>query len=1054
MKSRIITLAVAVMAGALFASTSVGAGRTSASKHSAAPVKVACIGNSITYGLRVDDRERNCYPAKLQGMLGDGYDVRNFGRSGATLLRKGHRPYNEQPEYAPALDFRPDVAVIHLGINDTDPRDWPDYGDNFVDDYLALIDTLRAVNPDVRIIVANLTPIGTKHPRWRSGTMQWRDSIRAAIPRIAELAGVELIDFATPLIDRPELMPDGIHPNVEGADRLARYTYGAITGQWGGLQMPILYTDSMVVQRRRPLRIAGTADTGSTVTVSLGKQVRTTTADNLGQWQVTLLPMEAQTGLTLTVSDGTKTLTYDDVAVGEVWIASGQSNMEFQLASDVNLANALLEADDSDLRLFNMRAAYITNNKQWSADDLEAVNHLQYYTPAVWQTSSASTAPAFSAVGWYFAKMLRDSLDVPVGIICNAVGGATAESFVSPDILAHEMPEILVNWRGNDYLQPWVQKRIQENSPADSLGLNRHPYEPAYLYAAGVEPLGSPDVAGVIWYQGESNAHNVQLHEQLFPMMVDSWRTELRQPEMPFYFVQLSSINRPSWPTMRDSQRRLAMTVPHSGMAVSSDVGDSLDVHPRIKKPVGERLARVALHDAYGMTGVEQSGPVAVTALADEQGTVTLKMEHASGLRTSDGRAPRTFEVAEVEGRYYPAAAEIRGTDVVLTGHGVANPRYVRYGWQPFTRANLINEFNLPTSTFKMQVNNTTPTKAAVGTVAGSPRDERGIECGVSAAYAGMAGAKPVMAGGCNFPQKDPLAKDATKKFYKGVYAATATPQGLEWKQVATLPEAAAYGVAAPTAEGLFIAGGQTADGSLTSAMMITVGTDGKATIKQLAPLPEPVDNAYAASDGMTVYVVGGNVSGKPSQRVFAYSVATNTWKELPSMPGNARVQPVAAVSGGKLYVWGGFAGRHDGKEPSLELDGLVYDPILEMWEPVTGATNRDGYKLGLGGGVALPLPDGRVIATGGVNPEVFIDALRNQAPDYLQHDPSWYKFNPSVVIYNPATDSWTEAATSQDAARAGAALIEGNDGNYYLLGGEIKPRIRTPKALKIDVKQ
>ena len=1020
------------------------------------PVRVACIGNSITYGLLVDDREHNNYPVKLQGLLGDSYEVGNFGKSGATLLKRGHRPYNEQQEYSDALAFKPDIALIHLGINDTDPRNWPNYGDQFVGDYLALIDTLRAINPDVRVIMANLTPIGTKHKRWRSGTMQWRDSIRAAIPRIAQIANAELIDFAEPLIDSPELLPDGIHPNVTGAQKLAEYAAGAITGNWGGLQLGQLYTDNMVLQRRRPIRIAGRADTGKQVTVKLGAQQRKATADNLGRWEVTLLPMEAQSGLTLTVTDGTTTRTMKDVAIGEVWIASGQSNMEFHLASDVESAQAIANSRDSLLRLFDLEAAYITDKHQWDSTALAAVNRLEYYHPTEWNKSGRQTAPNFSAVAWYFGKMLRDSLDVPVGVICNAVGGAPAESFVSPEILSHQMPEILVNWRGNDYLQPWVQQRAGENAPAEANPGQRHPYEPAYLYSAGVKTLDHPEVAGVIWYQGESNAHNVQLHEQIFPMVVETYRNEVRQPEMPFYFVQLSSINRPSWPTMRDSQRRMAESMPNVGMAVSSDLGDSLDVHPRIKRPVGERLGRIALRNNYGFNNIETSGPVAVSATAASDGTVTLVMEHAGGLTTSDGKAPRTFEVAEYDGYYRPAKAVIEGNTIKLTGHGIANPRLVRYGWQPFTRANLINNDNLPTSTFKMQVNNTTPTTAAVNTVEGSPRDERGIERGVSAAYAGMAGAKPVMAGGCNFPQADPLAKDATKKFYKGVYAATPSADGtsMEWKQVAKLPEAAAYGVAAPTDKGLFIAGGQTADGALTKAYMITVDAKGKATVNELAPLPEPIDNAYAASDGMTVYVVGGNVSGKPSQRVFAYDVAANTWRELPSMPGNPRVQPVAAMSNGKLYVWGGFAGRHDGKEPTFEFDGLAYDPVTEMWTPVAGATNRDGYRVGLGGGVALPLADGRIVATGGVNPEVFLEALRNQAPDYLEHEPEWYRFNPAVLVYNPATDSWAEAANSKDAARAGASLIDGGDGNLYLLGGEVKPRIRTPRAMRIDVKK
>ena len=136
-------------------------------------VKVACIGNSITYGTLVEDRETMSYPAQLGRMLGDGYEIGNFGRPGATLLKKGHNPYMKSPEWRDALAFKPDIAIVHLGVNDTDPRNWPYHGDEFVTDYVSLIDSLRAVNPDVRIIIARLTPLSAKHYRFKSGTRAW-----------------------------------------------------------------------------------------------------------------------------------------------------------------------------------------------------------------------------------------------------------------------------------------------------------------------------------------------------------------------------------------------------------------------------------------------------------------------------------------------------------------------------------------------------------------------------------------------------------------------------------------------------------------------------------------------------------------------------------------------------------------------------------------------------------------------------------------------------------------------------------------------------------------
>ena len=145
------------------------------------PVRVACIGNSITYGMKLENRERDAYPFQLQRMLGEGYEVGNFGKNGATLLRRGHRPYLEQEEYRQAMDFAGDIVVIHLGVNDTDPRDWPNYGDEFVHDYMALMDSLRSVNPKARFIVARITPIADRHPRFQSGTKQWHEEIQKAI---------------------------------------------------------------------------------------------------------------------------------------------------------------------------------------------------------------------------------------------------------------------------------------------------------------------------------------------------------------------------------------------------------------------------------------------------------------------------------------------------------------------------------------------------------------------------------------------------------------------------------------------------------------------------------------------------------------------------------------------------------------------------------------------------------------------------------------------------------------------------------------------------------
>lgn len=668
-------------------------------KVAAQPVRVACVGNSITYGTGIADREHFSYPVQLQQMLGNGYVVGNFGKPGATLLYKGHRPYVEQTEFKEALRFKGDIAVIHLGINDTDPRNWPNYRDEFVKDYLSIIDSLRAANPKVRFILARMTPIADRHPRFQSGTKQWHDEIQTAIETVARVSGAELIDFHEPLYPYPNLLPDAIHPNPEGAGILAKTVYGGITGNYGGLRMSSLYADYMVLQRDMPLDIHGTANTGEKITVEIGGQKAEAVADNQGKWSVVLSPMQAAEDLTLTITAGKQRKVFSHVAVGEVWLCSGQSNMAFMLCQAESGKEDIAAADDPQLRLFDMKGRWETYDVAWPASCLDSLNHLQYFHETTWQPSTPESASRFSAVGYYYGRMLRQKLGVPVGLICNAVGGAPTEAWVDRNSLETAFPNILSNWLQNDFIQDWVRGRAAKNLTNDQTKLGRHPYEPCYLYESGILPLQRYPIKGVIWYQGESNAHNKDAHAKLFSLLVDGWRQNWNNPDMPFYFVQLSSLNRPSWPWFRYSQLRLMKEISNTGMAVSSDHGDSLDVHPRCKQPIGERLARWALAKTYGQH-ITPSGPVfsSVTRQAD---ALIVSFLYADGLQTSDGKAPSCFEIAEEDGLFQPATATIEGSKVRLTSPTIKHPRYVRYAWQPFTRANLVNGDQLPASTFR-----------------------------------------------------------------------------------------------------------------------------------------------------------------------------------------------------------------------------------------------------------------------------------------------------------------------------------------------------------------
>lgn len=662
-------------------------------------VRVACIGNSITYGTGIADRTNDSYPSQLQRLLGSNYQVGNFGKPGATLLYHGHRPYVKQEEFKEAIAFKGDIAVMHLGINDTDPRNWPNYRDEFVKDYLSIMDSLRAANPKVRIILARMTPIADRHPRFVSGTKQWHGEIQTAIETVAHVSGAELIDFYEPLYPYPYLLPDAIHPNPEGAGILAKTVYSGITGDYGGLQMSQLYTDYMVLQRDMPLDIHGIANAGEKITVSISNQKATATANNQGKWSVVLKPMNAATDLTLTVEAGSAAKVYKHVAVGEVWLCSGQSNMAFMLCQADTYKRDIDNVGDPQLRLFDMKARWETYNVAWPASCLDSLNHLQYYRSTTWQPTTPDNAKWFSAIAYYYGRMLRDSLKVPVGLICNAVGGSPTEAWVDRNTLETCFPAILKNWLHNDFIQDWVRGRAAKNLTNDNTHLGRHPYEPCYLYESGILPLQKYPIKGVIWYQGESNAHNMEAHSELFKLLVGSWRSNWSNPTMPFYFVQLSSLNRPSWPWFRYSQLQLMQQIANTGMAVSSDCGDSLDVHPLRKQPVGQRLARWALNKTYGMS-VTPSGPIykGVVRSAD---ALIVSFDYADSLCTSDGKQPSTFEIAEEEGMYYPATAVIEGNTVRLTSPEVKNPRYVRYGWQPFTRANLINGDALPASTFR-----------------------------------------------------------------------------------------------------------------------------------------------------------------------------------------------------------------------------------------------------------------------------------------------------------------------------------------------------------------
>ena len=326
---------------------------------------------------------------------------------------------------------------------------------------------------------------------------------------------------------------------------------------------------------------------------------------------------------------------------------------------------------------------------------------------------------------------------------------------------------------------------------------------------------------------------------------------------------------------------------------------------------------------------------------------------------------------------------------------------------------------------------------------------EPGITCGVSAAFAGILKGQVVRIGGCNFPE-EPLAPQSKKRYYQGIYV---LQEGDTWQRVGDMAAPIAYGGSATIPNGVVLVGGVTPEGATNAVWLLQ--RKGRHTVcKALPSLPFPIDNTAACAVDHRVYVAGGNVAGVPSRVLLMLDVRhpEEGWQRLADFPGNPRVQPVLAAAQGKLYLWGGFAGKHAGKEATLNTDGYAYDLQQGAWTtPIAGPLSSEGQAVSLGGGTAVTLPDGRIAVFGGVHATIFLNALKSQPDDYLSHPEDWYRFNPTVWLYHPQSGSWESYATDAAYARAGASAVS-KGWRVYLLGGERKPRIRTPKTAIITI--
>ena len=474
-----------------------------------------------------------------------------------------------------------------------------------------------------------------------------------------------------------------------------------ITGNFGGLKLAPVFRNQMVFQQKSVIRIWGKANSGNEVSGTFDKQVEKCVTSESGDWALTFDPVSSGGPYTLKVSAGKQTILLNDILVGELWICAGQSNMEFPRKDAANASVDISKSTNTNIRLYNLKGIVRPDDTKWDSLSLDKINKLEFLE-GKWKYCDLENAGDFSAIGYYFGKMLYENLNVPVGIIQVTVGGAPIEAFIDRKTLEFDpyLVDVLNKWKQNDLIMDWCRERAALNISLSKNEFQRHPFEPAYIYEAGIQDLAGLPLSGVIWYQGESNVHNAEHYSRAFPALVESWRKTFNHPEMPFYFAQLSSLNRPSWPYFRDVQRQLSLSVPHSGMVVTSDLGDSLNVHPKRKREVGERFAKLALAKVYGQKLIGSGPEILGFRQTGEQ--IIIQFKPASKLKTSDGMTLRELEIAGPNGVFMPAKASIEGNEIVIQTQ-IKEIQKIRYGWNPFSRGNLVNGAGLPASTFKIE---------------------------------------------------------------------------------------------------------------------------------------------------------------------------------------------------------------------------------------------------------------------------------------------------------------------------------------------------------------
>lgn len=447
---------------------------------------------------------------------------------------------------------------------------------------------------------------------------------------------------------------------------------GTIQAAQGQTKLTSLFGDQMVLQQNADVAIWGTDKPNTEIHVegSWGEHATATTSAN-GTWKTNIKTAAAGGPYTLQVQ-GSNSLNLKDVLLGEVWLCSGQSNMEMPLAGfagqPVIGANELiLNSENENLRLFHVK-------RNSSATPLDTCDGL-------WKSANPSNVTKFSAVAYLYGKILQAKLKIPVGIICSSVGGTRVEAWTNKETL--------------------VSNEFDFSSIKDPSEINVN--SPSVLFNAMIHPLVPYRIKGVIWYQGETNRNGAEQYQRFFRAMIDSWRKEWKQGDFPFYFVQIAPFKyEPAVNAafLREAQLQTWQNTPNTGMAITMDIGDENGIHPAHKQEVSQRLAYWALAKTYGYNGIQYSGPI-YKSMQVVASKVRINFDYAPGGVCSFNKELNHFEIAGDDRVFQPAIANIEKGKLTVYSELVAKPVAVRYAWKSYADGCLFNVFGLPSSSFR-----------------------------------------------------------------------------------------------------------------------------------------------------------------------------------------------------------------------------------------------------------------------------------------------------------------------------------------------------------------